>query len=52
MRPDLPVILCTGFNERMNEEKALALGVKAFILKPLVMRELAIIIRKVLDGKE
>ena len=52
MRPDLPVILCTGFSERINEEKALALGVKAFILKPLVMRELAIIIRKVLDGKK
>ena len=51
LRPDLPVILCTGFSERINEEKALALGVKAFILKPLVMRELAIIIRKVLDGK-
>ncbi|RPI72095.1 MAG: PAS domain-containing sensor histidine kinase, partial [Desulfobacteraceae bacterium] len=51
LRPDLPVILCTGFSECMNKEKAMALGVKAFIMKPFVMKELAKIIRKVLDEK-
>jgi CheY-like chemotaxis protein len=49
LRPRMPVILCTGYNERISEEKAKALGIKAFVMKPLVMREIARTIRKVLD---
>jgi nitrogen-specific signal transduction histidine kinase len=50
IKPDIPIILCTGYNERINEEKAKKLGIRAFQMKPLVMRELAEKIRKVLDG--
>jgi PAS domain S-box-containing protein len=47
--PDMPTILCTGFSEKISEEKAQKLGIKAFVLKPLVKRDFAVTIRKVLD---
>lgn len=50
MRPDLPIIICTGYSENFTEAQAKALGVRAFVLKPLVMNELARLIRNVLDG--
>ncbi len=51
VRPDIPVILCTRFSTRVSEEKALGLGIRALAFKPLVRRELAEIIRRVLDRK-
>ncbi|MGD2269950.1 MAG: ATP-binding protein [Desulfobacterales bacterium] len=51
IKPDIPIILCTGYNERISEEKAKKLGIRAFQMKPLVMRELAAKIREVLAGK-
>ncbi len=44
-----PVILCTGFSDKINEETAQKIGIKAFIIKPVIMSELAKIIRDVLD---
>ncbi len=49
IRPDLPIILATGYSENMTEAKAKALGIKAFAFKPLVMEELSRLIREVLD---
>ncbi len=49
IRSDIPVILCTGFSEMMSKEKAAALGIKGFLMKPIVMKELSSVIRKVLD---
>ena len=50
IRPDIPVILCTGFSHTANEESARAAGIKGFAMKPLTKRELAKTVRKVLDG--
>jgi nitrogen-specific signal transduction histidine kinase/CheY-like chemotaxis protein len=50
VRPDMPVILFTGSSERMAEERAKAVGVRAYLMKPVVMREMAETIRRVLDG--
>ena len=50
VRPDLPVILSTGFSETMNRDKAGALGIKGFLMKPVVKSELAKMVRDVLDG--
>ena len=50
IRPDMPVILCTGFSEKVNEESAKEMGISAFVLKPIVMRDIAHTIRKVLGG--
>ncbi len=50
IKPDIPVILCTGFNESITEEKALAMGIDKFVMKPVVKDELASTIRAVLDA--
>ncbi|MDY6952812.1 MAG: response regulator, partial [Thermodesulfobacteriota bacterium] len=52
IRPDIPVILCTGHSERINEERAMAMGIRAFVMKPIVKREIAMTVRKVLDGRQ
>jgi response regulator RpfG family c-di-GMP phosphodiesterase len=49
VRPDIPVILCTGFSAKMDEKKARSMGIRAFVFKPILKREIAKVIRKVLD---
>ena len=49
IRPDIPVILCTGYSEIPSEEKPGALGIREVLRKPVVNRELAQAIRRVLD---
>ncbi|MBW1821269.1 MAG: PAS domain S-box protein [Deltaproteobacteria bacterium] len=49
IRSDIPIILCTGFSELISEEKAKSLGIKEFLMKPVVMKDLSITIRKVLE---
>ena len=41
IKPGLPIILCTGFSEVINEKKAKAVGFKGFLLKPVLKRQLA-----------
>jgi len=50
IRPDMPVILCTGFSHIANEESARKAGIKGFVMKPLTKREIARAVRKVLDA--
>ncbi|HSO18105.1 MAG TPA: PAS domain-containing protein, partial [Desulfosarcina sp.] len=50
LRPDLPVVLCTGYSERIGEETAAELGIRGFVMKPVVIRELALLLRDILDG--
>jgi CheY-like chemotaxis protein len=49
IRPDIPIILCTGFSERIDEVRSKEIGIKAYVMKPLVMRTFAQQIREVLD---
>ena len=49
VRPGLPVVLCTGYSEKINAEKAAQLGIAEFVMKPIRQGELALIIRKALD---
>ncbi len=51
-RPDIPIILCTGFSKALSEEKALEIGIRAVVYKPFVIDELAKTIRSVLDKTE
>ena len=51
IRPDMPIILCTGFSEMIDAEKAKALGVREFMLKPVEKGELAKAVRRALDGE-
>jgi FixJ family two-component response regulator len=48
IRPDMPVILITGFAEQMTSEKARLIGVKKLVTKPIVMKDMAKLIRDAL----
>jgi PAS domain S-box-containing protein len=50
IRSDTPIILCTGFSEKVDEKKAKEIGAADYIEKPLDMRNFARIVRKVLDA--
>jgi signal transduction histidine kinase/ActR/RegA family two-component response regulator len=50
IRPELPIILCTGFSETINKEQAQALGIRAYLMKPVSLQELGQTVRRVLDA--
>ena len=52
IRPGMPMIICTGHNQNMGEEKAIKMGFKAFLLKPVKIKTLATAVRSVLDGEQ
>jgi PAS domain S-box-containing protein len=49
LRPNLPVILCTGYTASFSEKDAVVLGVKKYAIKPLNTAKLAALVREVLD---
>ncbi|MGV8073169.1 MAG: PAS domain S-box protein [Syntrophobacteraceae bacterium] len=51
LQPELPVILCSGFSEAITPENAKHLGIRAFLMKPLVVKQLAEAVRKALDER-
>ncbi len=51
IRPDVRIIICTGFSDKINQEKALASGFQGLLMKPVITRDMANLIRKVLDEK-
>lgn len=50
IKPNLPVILCTGFSTQINDEKISKIGIKKVVYKPISNREIAVLIRNTLDG--
>jgi CheY-like chemotaxis protein len=52
IRPDIPIILCTGFSHAIDAETARAQGIDAFLMKPLVARELGWAIHQVLEQRD
>jgi CheY-like chemotaxis protein len=52
IRPDIPVILCTGYCDDIEVERAAAVGVGRLVMKPLGMQALAEAVRCVLDSAE
>ena len=50
IRPDIPVILCSGFPENVDLEEVERIGIKKFIMKPIGRDTIAKIVRAVLDG--
>jgi PAS domain S-box-containing protein len=49
IRPDMPIVMCTGFSHIVDADKAKSAGIKAFAMKPLTKREIARTVRQVLD---
>ncbi len=52
LRPNMPIILCTGYSSLISEEKARSMGIKGFAMKPLARKNVARLIRKILDRKQ
>jgi len=50
LRPEIPVILCTGYSSQINEQQAKAMGIRAFVSKPVLRRDIAETIRDILDA--
>ncbi|UCF85681.1 MAG: response regulator [Desulfobacteraceae bacterium] len=50
-RSDLPIILFSGFSKMVTEEKAKAIGIREFVMKPIDISEMAKIVRRALDNK-
>ena len=51
IRPDIPIILCTGFSETIDERRAYKMGISSFVMKPILLHDMANTIREVLDKK-
>ena len=49
IKPDIPIIFLTGFSDQVSEDKAKEIGVKEYIMKPVVMKKLAETVRRLLD---
>ena len=52
IRPNIPIILCSGIKDPDTEAQVKSIGIKSYIMKPLTKRELAGVMREVLDGRE
>jgi CheY-like chemotaxis protein len=48
IRPTLPVIICTGYSQTIDHERAKQIGIKAFVMKPILINEIADAVRRVL----
>lgn len=49
IRPDIPVIICSGFSDQINSDTSKAMGIQGYLMKPVIKKELANTIRAVLD---
>jgi PAS domain S-box-containing protein len=50
IRPDIPIILCTGYSAKVSEDNAPVLGAQGFAYKPIVRADIARLVRNVLDA--
>jgi len=47
-RPDIPIIMATGFGEAADEERARILGIREFVFKPVAGHDLLLAVRRAL----
>ncbi len=52
IRPDIPIIICTGFSEMIDRDKAKSMGILGYVMKPITIEEIARTIRQVLDEEK
>ena len=50
VRPDIPIVLCTGYSHQLSNNRAEDLGLQAIVMKPIQTEELAHTVRRVLDA--
>jgi len=49
LRPELPIILCSGYSSALSPERVTAAGIREFMMKPVSLHDLAPVIRSILD---
>ena len=49
-REDIPIILCTGYSATLSEQEARQMGISEYCQKPMDIKQLATVVRKVLDN--
>jgi PAS domain S-box-containing protein len=52
IRPDIPIILCTGYSKTISPEEILAAGIREFLTKPITVQQMAAAIHRVMSGGE
>ena len=52
LRPNIPIILCTGYSSLVDETLAKSCGIKGFAMKPVVKKDIALLLREILDNTE
>jgi FixJ family two-component response regulator len=52
LRPDLPIIMATGFGEAADEERARGLGIAEFVYKPIIGKDLLLAIRRIVASSD
>ena len=50
IRPDLPILICTGHSDHMDKDQAKQLGIKGYLSKPLERQRLAVTVARLLEG--
>ena len=50
LRPDIPIIICTGYSEKITQELVNRLNIRALVMKPIIRDELLITVRQVFDN--
>ncbi len=50
IRPDLPIILCTGYSQRIDERRARERGIRALVMKPILIQEIDAAVRRALEA--
>ena len=50
IRPDISVILCTGYSKKISKESIADIGIKALVYKPVIKADLAKTVREVLEN--
>lgn len=50
IRPDIRIILCSGFSEQIDQTKAQAMGIHEYLEKPINLEKIACMVRRVLDA--
>jgi two-component SAPR family response regulator len=51
LRPDIPILLCTGFSEKITSDSVKELGMD-LLMKPYGMRQISQAVRKILDARK
>jgi DNA-binding NtrC family response regulator len=52
VRPDIPVLICTGFSDKIDKQITLNIGIREVVFKPFKMSEFARIVRRILDSRD